>query len=169
MLMEKCTDSYHLELQWIGNALLGSILIILGSFVRIPLYSVPFTLQTLAIFVLGLTQSPKQALASTVCYLLWGSMGLPVFGGTVNLFWMTGKSGGYLVAFPVAAFLIAWLRDKLPPLMTLICGQAVIFTLGWIWLAYYFGPKIAFLQGVVIFIPSAGLKMILALTFRRRQ
>ena len=160
--MEK-TISLNRELQWIEIALCGAILITLGSFVRIPLYPVPFTLQTLAIFLLGLTQSPRQAFASAVCYLLCASMGLPVFAGKVHSLWILGKCGGYLVAFPIAAFLIAWMRQKYSPLVALVSAQVVIFAFGWIWLTFYFGVEVAFMKGVLIFLPSEGLKTMLAL------
>jgi biotin transport system substrate-specific component len=149
------------ELQEAGLIVFGGALITLGSFVRIPMYPVPFTLQTLAIFILGLTQPPRRAAGAAVCYLLWATLGLPVLGGTINPYWLTGKCGGYLIAFPIAAFLISWLRKK--PIVALLCGCAVIFTLGWVWLSCFFGPKLAWMQGVVIFLPSAGLKIMLAL------
>src|SRR5690349_17285292 len=90
-----------------STALLGAALITFCSFIKIPLYPVPFTLQTLAIYILALTQGPKQAFASTLCYLVCATVGLPVFGGRINPAWIFGKCGGYLVGFPIAAYCMA--------------------------------------------------------------
>ncbi len=146
-------------------ALLGCGVITLGSLIRIPYQPVPFTLQTLALFILALTQSPKQAFASSICYLLCATIGLPVLGGKINFLWMTGKCGGYLLAFPIASYLMARLAQKWPPLFSLICGQVVIFTLGWIWLIPFLGVKAAFTKGVLIFIPSGFFKMFAAIAY----
>jgi biotin transport system substrate-specific component len=164
--MEKRIESSQVtyrELQWITLALFGAALITLGSYIRVPMYPVPFTLQTLAILVIGLTQSPKQALGSVICYLLFASVGLPVLAGKINPLWFMGKCSGYLIGFPIGACLIAWMRKKFHPVLALLSGEAVIFLMGWIWLTNLFGPKIAFLQGVVIFLPSEGLKILAAL------
>lgn len=153
------------ETRTLALTALGCALITVGSLIRIPFYPVPFTLQTLAIFILGLTQSPKQAFASASCYLLCASAGLPVLDGTANALWMTGKCAGYLAAFPVAAYAIAVLRQKWPPFIALLCGQALILGLGWGWLALFIGAQAAFLKGVAIFIPSGLCKALAALSW----
>lgn len=164
--MEKTTEYIeHLNnnVKSVGLALFGCVLITLGSFVKIPLYPVSFTLQTFAIYILALTESPKQAFDSALCYLLCATIGLPVLCGHANPFWIIGKSGGYLVAFPIAAYCIAQMRQKQSPLLALLCGQAVIFSLGFIWLVSLFGFYLAFTKGVLIFIPSELLKMLAAI------
>lgn len=163
--MEKQITQTYRELRWIGIALFSAALITLSSMLRVPLYPVSFTLQTLAIFLIGLTQTPKQAVASVLCYLLWASVGLPVLGGHANPLWFANKCGGFLIAFPIAAFLIARLRKR--PLMALVCATGVVMTLGWIWLAYFFGAQVAWMKGVLIFLPSEGLKIILALGYSK--
>ncbi len=159
------TSYLNEEMRFLGLSLLGCGLITIGSLIRIPFSPVPFTLQTLAIFILALTQSPKQAFASVVCYLLCATVGLPVLDGKVNMLWIAGKSGGYLVAFPMAAYAIALLRQKCPAIIALFCGQALILLFGWIWLAAFIGPSAAFIKGVAIFIPSALCKAFAALAF----
>jgi biotin transport system substrate-specific component len=159
----------HRDLRWIGMTILGGVLITAGSYLKIPLYPIPFTLQTLAIFILGLTQSPFQAFASAACYLLWASMGLPVLAGKADALWILCKSGGYILSFPLAAYLIARLRQKISPIVALLAGQAVIFLFGWFWLAGFFGPQIAWTDGVVVFLPAAGLKMMTALFLRTKM
>jgi len=153
------------EVRLILLALLGCGLITIGSLIRIPFYPVPFTMQTLVIFILALTQSPKQAFASVVCYLFCATAGLPVLDGKMNVLWFTGKCGGYLIAFPIAAFVIARMRQRGSALIALLCGEAIILLIGGLWLVPFLGAKTAFIKGVLIFIPSALCKMFAALAF----
>lgn len=139
-------------------SILGCCLITLSSLVKIPFYPVSFTLQTLAIFTLGLTQSPKLAFGSAICYLFSATIGLPVLCGVSNPLWMVGKSGGYLVAFPIAAYIISKISQKYPPFLAVLCGQFVIYLLGFIWLIPFFGVSIAWKSGVLFFIPGGLLK-----------
>lgn len=167
--MQKEISIYENELiRFVMLAILGCGLITLGSLIRIPFYPVPFTLQTFALFIIGLKQNPKQAFASAVCYLICATVGLPVLGGKINTLWMTGPCGGYLIAFPVAAYLIAHLRQRGMVLGALFWGEAVIFALGWIWLVPFVGEQEALIKGVLIFIPSGVLKALAAVAFVRR-
>ena len=53
----------------IGLSIFGCALIILGASFKIPFCPVPFTLQTLALYIVALTQTPQQAFYSTASYL----------------------------------------------------------------------------------------------------
>ena len=156
------------QLSFFGLTLAGCGLITLGSCVKIPFYPVPFTLQTFAISLLALVQSPKLSFASAACYLMCGMLGLPVFGGHANSLWMTGKCAGYLVAFPLAAYLSSALCRKIHPFLALICGQLLIYFIGFIGLMAFFGPSTAWIRGVVFFIPSDLLKNMLAISVAKR-
>ncbi len=153
---------YATQVSYACLILIGCAFITLSALVRIPFYPVPFTLQSWAIIMLGLMQSPKQAFGSALCYLLCATIGLPVLCGDSNSLWIAGKCGGYLIAFPIAAYLIAKLRQKIHPILAILVGQAVIFTLGFIWLIPFFGIWVAWMQGVVLFIPSDLLKNLVA-------
>lgn len=157
-------NSYQVQLlKSVSLALLGCGLIILCSSVRIPFFPVPFTLQTFAISFLALTQSPKQAAGSVICYLLCATLGLPVFGGHANSLWIVGTCGGYLIAFPIAAYLIAKLAQRSSVFLAVLCGQTVILFLGMLWLIPLFGISVALMKGVVFFIPSDSLKNLVAI------
>lgn len=158
------TDGF---LRSIGLTILGCCLIALCSQVKIPTQPVPFTLQTLAISLLALTQSPRQAFASVLLYLACGSAGLPVFAGKANVLWILGKCGGYLVGFPLAAFLTSSIARTRSPYLAVVMGQFVIYTLGFVWLIAYCGPITALCKGVLIFIPSDFLKNLLAIALAR--
>ncbi len=141
---------------------LGCIIIILCGWIKIPFYPVCFTLHTLAIYIIGLTQSPKMALTSVFCYLLIGQDNLP---------WVLGKASGYILSFPVAVYCIAKVREKRTPFESLLCGSAIIFAGGFLGLLPFVGWQTAFIRGVVVFIPSTFLKMSASLyltTWRNR-
>lgn len=140
----------------------GCLLIILSSQVKVPFYPVPFTLQTVAIFTLGLTQSPRYALGSVLAYLVAASVGLPVFGNHANPHWLMGKCGGYLVGFPMAAYVTSYLAERTSVLVALICGHLPIYFFGFIWLSVFFGATEAWVHGVLFFIPLDILKAAIA-------
>ncbi len=149
--------------------LLGCGLITLGALVKIPFYPISFTLHTFAIALLGLTQSPRQAVASVLCYLAFATMGLPILsGGLANPLWFTAKAGGYYMAFPFAAYLISKLSQKGYPFLGLICGQILILALGSAWLSFFIGAKLAFIHGALFFLPSDTLKNLIALVLIRK-
>lgn len=145
-------------------SLIGCGLITLCSLVKIPLFPVPFTLQTFAISILALTQSPKQAYSSVICYLLLASLGFPVLCGHANPFWILGKSGGYLAAFPIAAYVSSSIAQKSSKMGALLVGQFLIYLMGFIWLVPFFGATVALTKGVLLFIPADLLKNVMALS-----
>ena len=78
---------------------------------------VPITLQTFAVMLAGCVLGPVRGFAAATLYLALGAVGLPVFAehsAGVGVF--TGPSGGYLLAFPVAAalggFLVAYVARE---------------------------------------------------------
>jgi biotin transport system substrate-specific component len=67
---------------------------------------VPITLQTLTVMLAGCILGPVRGFAAVTLYLALGAVGLPVFAehsSGIGVF--TGPSGGYLIAFPLAAAL----------------------------------------------------------------
>ncbi len=74
-------------------------------FVPLPFTPVPMTLQTLFVVLAGALLGPTLGAASQVAYLAMGVAGLPVFfGGSFGLAHLLGPTGGYLLAFPVTAY-----------------------------------------------------------------
>ena len=128
--------------QFVFLSILGYSLITTCSLVKVPFSPVPFTLQTAAIFFLALTQSPLQAFGSVMCYLVCGTIGLPVFAGHTNPLWMLGKCGGYLVAFPIAAYITSQLAKKKSQILAIFTGQFLIYLLGFLWLIPLFGSNL---------------------------
>lgn len=73
---------------------------------------VPITLQTMAVALAGLLLGPWRGLLAVLLYLLLGFAGLPVFaGGGSGLGVLVRATAGYLLAFPLAAFVTGWLAQ----------------------------------------------------------
>ena len=162
------------RLQHILQAFLGGLLLAFYSQVEIPIQPVPINLQTLAIFILAMTQGGRLAMHSVLFYLLGATLGLPILsGGFANPYWFLGSRGGYLFSFLLTAYVIGKLEEKnseqkiFRSCLNLIVGQLIVWGLGSLWLAYFIGMKKAILFGVLPFIPGSAVKMILALFARK--
>ncbi|NUP54776.1 MAG: biotin transporter BioY, partial [Gemmatimonadaceae bacterium] len=72
---------------------------------------VPLTLQPFVVVLAGLLLGPADAAAAMVLYLAAGAAGLPVFApmGAPGLARLLGPTGGYLLAYPVAAAVAGWI------------------------------------------------------------
>jgi biotin transport system substrate-specific component len=83
-----------------------------GAYVVVPVPGspVPVTLQTLMVTLSGLLLGPALGAAAQATYLAAGAAGAPVFmGGMAGLPHLLGPTGGYLIAFPLAAWVAGWL------------------------------------------------------------
>ena len=114
----------------VGAALLASI-----SFIEVPIGPVPITLQTLGIMTLAGILGARKGSLAVVVYLLLGLIGLPVLSGQGGLAPFVGPTVGYLLAFPIAAYLIGRFSERHRSVMALI-GYNLLFGMG---LVYVFG------------------------------
>jgi len=151
----------------------------LGAFVWIPLpfTPVPLTLQTLFVLLSGAFLGSRGGAFAQGFYILMGSLGLPVWaGGGAGLARLWGPTGGYLLAFPLSAWVVGrMLEGEDSPSWTKIwaafaLGSTVIYLLGLaqlsIWL--HCDLKKAATLGVLPFLPGDLLKMALASLLYRR-
>jgi biotin transport system substrate-specific component len=78
-----------------------------------PLTPVPLTVQNLGVLLVGLLLGSRRGFAALALYLAEGAIGLPVFspgpGGVAQLFGMTG---GFLLAYPLVAFLAGFIFER---------------------------------------------------------
>lgn len=120
------------QLLWIvGFAALTA----LGARLEVEHYPVPYTLQTLVVLLAGAFLGPRNGALSQLVYLGVGALGAPVFaGGAFGIAKFFGPTGGYLIAFPVAAALVGWIlqdgRSYARTLGAMVAGLLVVFTFG---------------------------------------
>ena len=136
--------------------------------VPVPLSPVPMTLQPLAVLAVGGVLGGAGGVAALTAYLALGALGLPVFaGGGGGSLHLIGPTGGYLLAFPVAAGVTgAVIADRSGVLRTLAAcalGMVVIHLGGVAQLAVLGGDaSAAFRVGFVPFFTGDLLKVGLA-------
>lgn len=147
----------------------GAAVTALAAQISIPWQPVPFTLQTLAVFLCGLTLGAKRGMLAQASYLTAGAAGLPVFAeGKAGAMWLFGPTGGYLLAFVLAAGLLGWVADrgwdrKLVPLaIAMTLATATILGLGTLWLGTSIGLAKAFAVGTLPFLAIECFKAALA-------
>lgn len=106
---------YHSDhaLRMMIYAALLSAFIAVGAFLIIPIGPVPIVLQNLFVLLAGLLLGSRWAAISVGVYLLAGICGLPVFaGGGAGIGRLLGPTGGYLVGFLPAAFLLGYVCER---------------------------------------------------------
>ena len=154
-------------------AALTSILSLLPA-IPLPLSPVPITFQVLGVFLTGSILGSKKGAIAMVLYLLLGTLGLPVYAGAQGgLSVLLGPTGGYLLGFPVAAFICGYFAERSEEnqhkktsafVLSAILGIAAIYLLGTLQLAYVLKLEIgkAFLVGSLPYIPLDIVKMLMA-------
>jgi biotin transport system substrate-specific component len=154
-----------------GLAVLGSILVAVCAHISIPLVftPVPLTLQTFAVLLIGLTLNPSSAFAALTLYLAEGAAGLPVFSphGPGGLLQIMGPTGGYLLSYPLAAALTAFMARRYGQgrftgyALSAALGSVVILAIGASWLALTLqqSPATTLNLAVWPFLPGDALKV----------
>jgi biotin transport system substrate-specific component len=122
-------------------ALSGSALVALTAQLEIPLQPVPITGQTFGVLLVGALLGSRLGFFSLVLYLLAG-LALPVFSGGAT--WAssgTAFTAGYLLAFPLAAFVVGFLSERfaadrhvIKTLVAMLVANIVIYIPGLVWL-----------------------------------
>jgi biotin transport system substrate-specific component len=148
-----------------------SLLMALSAQIVIPAGPVPITGQTLVVLLTGALLGSRLGAAAMIVYLLEGAFGLPFFSGARGGFaHLLGPTGGYLVAFPAAAFITGafaehgWDKRFLTAATAMAIGSVVIMLSGWAWFSLVTNtpPLVAFQISVLKFIPGDIIKILLA-------
>jgi len=121
-----------------------AILTAVAAQVTIPVKPVPFTLQTMMVLLAGAFLGAKNGAYSQLLYLALGAAGLPVFAHTpeagIGLARLIGPTGGYLLAFPIAAFLVGFIIEKnqkyITVVLSMFLGSVVIILSGTLFLTF---------------------------------
>jgi biotin transport system substrate-specific component len=148
-----------------------SLLTALAAQIVFPVGAVPITAQTFAVLLTGALLGSRLGAMAMIVYLIEGASGLPFFygghGGITHLF---GPTGGYLVAFPAAAFITGafaengWDKRFLAAVAAMAAGSAIIIVAGWAWFSFvtHTAPGVAFKLSVAPFLVGDIIKIALA-------
>jgi biotin transport system substrate-specific component len=140
--------------------------------VPLPFTAVPFTFQPMVVLLAGLTLGSRLGMASQVLYLALGVAGFPVFAASPTLapgaLRLVGPTGGYLMAYPFAAFLTGYLAERgfdrryATSFAAMLAGLLVIYVCGATWLGLSVGPTQALALGIAPFVLADLVKLLAA-------
>ena len=158
--------------RWVYEILLvltGTVLLALSAKVQAPMWPVPVTAQTFAVLLIAALIGSKRGLATMLAYIVEGAVGLPVFAGPVaGIAYMAGPTGGYLIGFIAAAWIVGclaergWDRRFKTTVAAMALGTIMIFVCGLLWLKFYVRADNVLVLGLFPFIPGAIIKIVLA-------
>lgn len=149
-------------------ALVGSAVMALSAKLSVPFFPVPVTMQSLAVLLIAAAFGSRLGAVTMALYLAEGALGLPVFAGvSAGVPYILGPTGGYLVGYIPAAFLIGFFAERgadrsVPQMLgAMTLGHLVLFAAGYAWLAHLAGAHVAWVGGVLPFIVGTVVKTLL--------
>jgi biotin transport system substrate-specific component len=142
----------------------------------LPFTPVPVTFQPMIVLLGGAALGARLGMASQIAYLALGLAGLPVFAASPVLppgaARLIGPTGGYLLSYPIAAFVAGYLAERgfdrryLTAVAAMACGLALVFTSGILWLGFFVQPahglRGAIASGLTPFLVADIAKLFLA-------
>ena len=150
----------------VGAVLFVTLLTAVAAQISIPLpfTPVPFTFQPMVVLLGAAALGPRLGMSSQMLYLALGFAGMPVFAASPLLpqgaARLLGPTGGYLMAYPFAAFAAGWLAQRgfdrryVTAVIAMVCGLAVVFAGGILWLTIASRPAISFSSALAVgFVP----------------
>ncbi|MDR2714678.1 MAG: biotin transporter BioY [Coriobacteriales bacterium] len=161
---------------------LSIALLSVGAFVTVPIPFglMPFTLQTLAFFIILLILTPSEAVIAVVGYLVLGALGFPIFSGMMGgVGKLLGPTGGFLFGYVLAALAVGGIRvfmerQKIMPqslkyrlvfdVSIILAACLIFFGLGTVWYSFNMGVSMgaAAVACVLPFVITEPLKIIAA-------
>lgn len=160
-----------------ATLVVGGSLVIAGCAQIAIGYPVPMTGQTFAVLMVAALLGARRGALCILTYLAEGLLGLPVFAqGKAGLAAFFGPTGGYLVGFVAAAYLVGtlaqrgWDRRSATAILMMLLGNVVLYACGLAWLlclvhllAQPLGGKGVLAVGLYPFIASEAVKIALAM------
>lgn len=148
-----------------------SILMAIAAQVSVPTKPVPFTLQTMMVILAGAFLGSKNGAYSQLLYLFLGVIGFPVFAdASFGIGKIFGPTGGYLLAFPIGAFLTGFIVERTNKyfliVLAMFISEIFIVIFGTIYLNLFFVHNLneALKVGAAIFSFWTVVKVFLAAT-----
>lgn len=131
-------------IQRAAGIVLFTLLTIVAARLRVYAFPVPFTMQTFAVLLAGLVLGARDGFLSQAAYLGLIAMNIPVDTNMLGAMAFVGPTAGFLVSFPVVAFVAGALAEQGADRFVVrwlagVVGVAVLFVLGTGWFAVYGG------------------------------
>lgn len=124
-----------LDMTYVG---VFAVLIAICSWISIPA-TVPFTLQTFAVFAALGVLGGRRGTFAVLVYILLGAIGVPVFAGfSAGIGVLFGTTGGYIIGFLFSGLLYRWITkaagEKLPVMiLSMVLGLIACYAFGTVW------------------------------------
>lgn len=158
---------------WRHGVLLGVGALFIAALAQVrfvlPFTPVPITGQTLGVLLVAAAYGRTLGAMTTAAYALIGALGAPVFaGGSAGLAVLQGPTGGYILGFVVAAFVVGmlsergWDRRVPTTMLAMLIGNVLIYALGVAGLLRFMSPADAWVKGVLPFVVGDVIKIGLA-------
>ena len=166
---------------WVWAALFAALTAV-GAQIRIPMVPVPITFQTFFVYLAGGFLGARWGAVSQFFYLILGLAGLPVFAGESGPALLLSPTIGYLLSFPLAAWLTGvliasksdWQIPRLifvyavAALLILALGVAGLFLIQNLYLGAAFSVRTLLISGMLVFLPGEFVKIVLAAFVTRK-
>ena len=139
--------------------------------VPIPGTPVPLTLQNFGVLTVGLLLGSRRGFAALTLYLVEGASGLPVFSPAIlgsGIAHLTGATGGFLMAYPLAAFVAGYIYEHTSrrfawAALSAVAAEVVLFAGGLSWLAVLtHSVSLALRYGLYWFVFAEVIKVLMA-------
>ncbi|WP_085247617.1 biotin transporter BioY [Gilliamella mensalis] len=149
----------------------AALLLGLAANISIPTYPVPFTLQSLAVLLIGAFLGRKLGALAIIQYLFLGAMGLPLFAnGSGGIMALASPSSGYLYGYVFSAYLAGFAAERgydrrfILGLIAFACAHQLLFVFGVVYLMGYLHITLidALKVGYFPFVGIDALKFIIA-------
>jgi biotin transport system substrate-specific component len=155
----------------VGIVIVFSLFIAACAQFVVPIGDVPITGQTFAVLLTGALLGSRLGAAAVIAYLIEGAAGLPFFAaGGSGIARLLGQTGGYLIAFPAAAYVtgafaeFGWDKRYHTAVIAMAVGSVVILMSGWAWYMIITNTPadVSFKLAVLRFLPGDVIKIALA-------
>ena len=140
--------------------------------VPLPFTPVPLTLQNFGVLTVGLLLGSRRGFAALALYLVEGACGLPVFSMGAGIAYLLGPTGGFLMAYPLVAFVAGWIYEQSSKqgsrrfvwaALSAVAAELVLFAGGLSWLAVLtHSVSLAIKFGLYWFVFAEVIKVLMA-------
>ncbi|MGA2965688.1 MAG: biotin transporter BioY [Terriglobales bacterium] len=167
------------KMEWARQAAIvvsASLFVALCARVTVPLpfTPVPLTLQNFGVLTVGLLLGSRRGFAALALYVAEGACGLPVFSLGGGIAYLLGPTGGFLLAYPLVAFVAGYIYERSSrrfawAALSSVAAELVLFAGGLSWLAVLtHSVSLAVRFGLYWFVFAEVIKVLMAASFAAR-